>query len=65
MTDHPRFEPIRGARHQVHLRYHGGRLVDLVLRLADRWQTMREPRNIERRIEPSSIVVRSIIRRAV
>jgi hypothetical protein len=65
MTDHPRFEPIRGARQQMHLRYHGGRLVDLVLRLADRWQTKRKARDIERRTEPSSIVVHSIIRRAV
>jgi transposase-like protein len=68
MTDHPRFEPIQGVRDEVHLRYHGGRLVDLVLRLADRWQTMHRSRNVEQRTgqtEPSSVIVHSIIHRAV
>jgi hypothetical protein len=35
--DHPRFESIEGHRESVHLAYHGGRVVELVLRLVDRW----------------------------
>jgi len=37
MTDHPRFEPLRGSPDTMHLRYHGGALVASVLRLADQW----------------------------
>ena len=42
MTDHPRFEPVRGAPQEVHLMYNGGRLVDAVLRLIDWWLAARE-----------------------
>jgi hypothetical protein len=40
MTDHPRFEPIRRAPDQAYLGYHGGRLVNSVLRLVDAAQAM-------------------------
>ena len=42
MTDHPRFEPIRGAPDEAHLEYNGGRLVDAVLKLIDWWLAPRE-----------------------
>jgi hypothetical protein len=42
MTDHPRFEPIRGASDAAHLAYNGGRLVGAVLRLIDWWLAARE-----------------------
>ena len=42
MTDHPRFEPIRGAPDAAHLDYNGGRLVDAVLKLIDWWLAPRE-----------------------
>lgn len=42
MTDHPRFEPIRGAPDEAHVKYNGGRLVGTVLRLIDWWLTARE-----------------------
>lgn len=35
--DHPRFDRIQGNRENLHLAYHGGAAVDLVLRLVDRW----------------------------
>ena len=35
--DHPRFEKLEAPPDRLHLAYHGGRLVDWVLRLADRW----------------------------
>jgi hypothetical protein len=38
MTDHPRFEPVRGAPESAYRRYHGAPLVGLVFRLADRWK---------------------------
>jgi len=38
MTDHPRFEPVKGPPETAHRRYEGARLVDLVLRLVDRWR---------------------------
>jgi hypothetical protein len=34
--DHPRFEPIQGHRDSLHLAYHGGNVVELVLGLIDR-----------------------------
>jgi hypothetical protein len=43
MTDHPRFEPIRGAPDEAHLEYNGGRLVDAVLKLIDWRLAPREP----------------------
>jgi hypothetical protein len=42
MTDHPRFEPIRGTPDAAHLAYNGGRLVGAVLRLIDWWLAARE-----------------------
>jgi hypothetical protein len=36
-VDHPRFEPVKGGPDDAHRHYHGGRLVNLVLRLADWW----------------------------
>ena len=44
MTDHPRFEPVSGAPEQAHLGYHGGRLVNSVLRLVDAALAMRGSR---------------------
>jgi hypothetical protein len=44
MTDHPRFEPVSRAPDQAHLGYHGGRLVNSVLRLVDAAQAMRGSR---------------------
>jgi hypothetical protein len=41
MTDHPRFEPVRRAPETAHLDYNGGRLVEAVFRLLDRWQGAR------------------------
>lgn len=34
--DHPRFERIQGHRDSLHLAYHGGKVVELVLWLVDR-----------------------------
>ena len=33
--DYPRFERIEGPQDRLHLAYHGGRAVELVLRTAD------------------------------
>jgi hypothetical protein len=44
MTDHPRFEPVSRVPEQAHLGYHGGRLVNSVLRLVDAAQAMRGSR---------------------
>jgi hypothetical protein len=41
MTDCPRFEPVEGSPETMHLRYHGGALVTLVLALADQWALWR------------------------
>jgi hypothetical protein len=38
MTDHPRFEPVKGPPDSAHRHYGGAGLVDLVLRLVDRWR---------------------------
>ena len=38
MTDHPRFEPVKGDPAVAHEAYHGGRLVSLVFRLVDGWR---------------------------
>ena len=38
MTDHPRFEPVKGEPDVAHQAYYGGALVSLVLRLFDRWR---------------------------
>jgi len=38
MTDYPRFEAIKGPPDTAHQHYNGGRLVDLVFRLIDRWR---------------------------
>lgn len=35
--DHPRFEPVKGTPEDAHRHYNGGRLVSLVLSLADRY----------------------------
>jgi hypothetical protein len=39
--DYPRFERIQGHSDNLHLAYHGGRIVVLVLRLVDRWLSKR------------------------
>jgi hypothetical protein len=44
MTDYPRFEPVRSNPDRAHLSYHGGRLVEVVLRFVDRWQSRRKLR---------------------
>lgn len=36
MTDHPRYEPVKGPPDTAHRHYGGARLVDLALRLVDR-----------------------------
>jgi hypothetical protein len=36
MTDHPRYEPVKGPPETAHRHYGGAGLVDLVLRLVDR-----------------------------
>jgi hypothetical protein len=38
MTDHPRFELVKGAPDVAHEAYHGGSLVSLVFRLIDGWR---------------------------
>ena len=38
MTDHPRYEPVKGPPDIAHRCYGGAGLVDLVLRLVDRWR---------------------------
>jgi hypothetical protein len=38
MTDHPRYEPVKGPPDTAHRQYGGAGLVDLVLRLVDRWR---------------------------
>lgn len=38
MTDHPRYEPVKGPPDTAHQHYGGARLVDLVLWLVDRWR---------------------------
>ena len=35
--DYPRFDRIQGDRENLHLAYHGGAAVELVLRFVDRW----------------------------
>ncbi len=35
MTDHPRFIPVGGNPDEAHLKYHGGALVEWVLRIVD------------------------------
>src|SRR5262245_5487646 len=42
MTDHPRFERVKGPAETMHARYHGGGLVAFVFWLAD-WWTARRP----------------------
>jgi hypothetical protein len=58
MTDHPRFEPVRGSSHEAHLDYNGGRLVDAVLGLVDRW--LASPRIATRCVLPPSFRRRKI-----
>jgi hypothetical protein len=41
MTDHPGFQLTDGEPDQRHRHYHGGRVVDLVVRLADWWLSLR------------------------
>jgi hypothetical protein len=38
MTDHPRYEAVKGPPDTAHRHYGGGALVDLVFRLVDRWR---------------------------
>jgi hypothetical protein len=38
MTDHPRYEPVKSPPDTAHRHYGGAKLVDLVLRLVDRWR---------------------------
>jgi hypothetical protein len=38
MTDAPRFQRVRAAPDGAHRHYHGGRLVDLALAIADLWK---------------------------
>jgi hypothetical protein len=38
MTDHPRFETVKGPPDKVHQHYYGGQLVGLVFCLIDRWR---------------------------
>lgn len=41
MTDHPRFERLQGSAETMHRRYHGGKLVAVILWLADLWMAWR------------------------
>lgn len=41
--DYPRFERIEAQHDRLHLAYHGGKAVELVLRLVDVW-LIRRPR---------------------
>jgi hypothetical protein len=47
--DYPRFERIEGSPDRLHLAYHGGRFVELVLRTADliaaHWRTLQSSRS--------------------
>ena len=38
MTDAPRFQQVGAAPDDAHRHYHGGRLVDLALSIADLWK---------------------------
>jgi hypothetical protein len=38
MTDHPRFEQVKGEPDLAHEAYHGGSVVSLVFRLVDQWR---------------------------
>jgi hypothetical protein len=38
MTDHPRYETVKGPPDTAHRHYAGARLVDLAFRLVDRWR---------------------------
>jgi len=38
MTDLPRFQQFGATSDDAHRHYHGGRLVDLVLSIADHWK---------------------------
>ena len=53
MTDAPRFQQVGATPDDAHRHYHGGRLVDLVLSIADRWKACsleaRGSRNIDLR----------------
>jgi len=41
MTDEPRFQRVEGGADTLHLRYHGGGIVAVVLWLADLWISAR------------------------
>lgn len=41
MTDEPRFQRVEGGADTLHLRYHGGGVVAVVLWLADLWISAR------------------------
>jgi hypothetical protein len=52
-VDHPRFERIRGRSDDLHLAYHGGTVVELVLRLVDRWLIKHTPARPAQTVQPS------------
>ena len=53
MTDYPRYEPVKGPPDVAHRGYHGGRVVDLVFHLVDRWRAM-PPRTVTPELDPAS-----------
>jgi hypothetical protein len=48
MTDHPRFEQVKGEHDVAHEAYYGGSVVSLVFRLVDRWKG--GPRKMQRTV---------------
>jgi hypothetical protein len=48
MTDHPRFQEVKDPPDVAYRAYHGGRLVELVFWLADRWKVTRAARQAAR-----------------
>lgn len=51
MTDHPRFEPVTCRPEQAHRQHYGGRLVDLVFSVMDRWTLQRPTGRVPRSLK--------------
>lgn len=47
MTDRPRFETPKCPPDEAHNQYHGGRLVEFTLRVADHWRARRIPESVD------------------
>jgi hypothetical protein len=59
MTDAPRFQQVGATPDDAHRHYHGGRLVDLVLSIADRWKASESSRVFNLRTSLHSPELRS------